>query len=143
MGGRFSLAFRWQFRPIPGLTAKFRRLAERVLKRVGVTEGDLAVLFCDDRTIELLNSRFRKKHEPTDVLSFPDHQRLPEGRIHLGDVAISLETAQRQAEEAGHNLERELAILLIHGILHICGYDHERDGGEMEALERQIREELL
>lgn len=143
MGGRLFIAFRWQSRPIPGLTAKFRRLGEKVLKRVGVTEGDLAVLFCDDRTIELLNSRFRQQHRPTDVLSFPDQQRLPEGGIHLGDVAISVETAQRQAEVAGHSLERELAILLIHGILHVCGYDHERDGGEMEALERQIREELL
>jgi probable rRNA maturation factor len=108
-----------------------------------VTQGEVAVLLCDDRTIQLLNHRFRKKNKPTDVLSFPAQEALPEGLVHLGDVAISLQTAARQAASAGHSLERELALLLIHGLLHLLGYDHETDNGEMEAKEKQLREKLL
>lgn len=143
MAGKFSVAVQWQGRPLPGMTRRLRHIAVATLQRVGVTEGELSVLLCDDRTIELLNSHFRKICKPTDVLSFPAHDRLPTGTVHLGDVAISLETAARQAEAAGHSLERELCLLLIHGVLHVCGYDHEQDEGEMEALEARLREELL
>lgn len=143
MAGKLRVAVRWQGRALPGVTKRLRELGVAALQRAGVVEGTLAVLLCDDRTIELLNRHFRHKAQPTDVLSFPAHDRLPTGAVHLGDVAISLETAARQAEAAGHSLERELCLLLIHGALHVCGYDHEQDHGEMEALETQLREEFL
>jgi len=143
MAAKPTVAIRWQGRPMKGLTASLRELAQEVLRRLGVAQGELSVLFCDDRTMQLLNGYFRKKDKPTDVLSFPAHEPLPEGGVHLGDIAISLETAARQAAKAGHSLQRELAILLIHGILHVCGFDHETDSGEMEALESRLREALL
>lgn len=143
MAGKLSVAVQWQGRPWPGVTRRLRQVAVATLERVGVVRGELSVLLCDDRTIELLNSHFRKICKPTDVLSFPAHDRLPTGVVHLGDVAISLETAARQAAAAGHSVERELCLLLIHGVLHVCGYDHEQDQGEMEELEAQLREELL
>lgn len=68
---------------------------------------------------------------------------MPEGRVYLGDVAISLETAARQAAERGVPVARELETLLLHALVHLCGYDHETDHGEMEALERRLRRELL
>ncbi len=143
MAGKLKVSVRWQGRALPGLSKRLREVGVAALQRVGVVEGELSVLFCDDRTMELLNRRFRHKAKPTDVLSFPAHDRLPSGTVHLGDVAISVETAARQAETAGHSLERELCLLLIHGALHVCGFDHEQDHGEMEALEKQLREELL
>lgn len=143
MAGKLSVGVQWQGRPLPGTTRRLRGVAVATLRRVGVTQGALSLLLCDDRTIELLNSHFRKIPKPTDVLSFPAGDRLPTGTVHLGDVAISVETAARQAEAAGHSLEQELCLLLIHGVLHLCGYDHERDQGEMAALEARLREELL
>ncbi len=143
MPPRYAIAVRWQGRRLPGLTPTLRALAAQVLRRLGVPRGEVAVLLCDDRTIALLNHRFRGKDKPTDVLSFPSQELLPDGTVHLGDLAISLETATRQAERAGHSVERELAILLIHGLLHLCGYDHETDQGEMDAKERELREALL
>lgn len=143
MPAKLVISFRWQGRPLPGVTAYLRRLACQVLREAAVTQGEVAVLLCDDLTIQLLNRRFRKKNKPTDVLSFPAQEALPEGLVHLGDVAISLQTAARQAASAGHSLERELALLLIHGLLHLLGYDHETDNGEMEAKEKQLREKLL
>jgi len=143
MAAKPTVAIRWQGRPEKGLSAYLRGLALEVLKRVGVEQGELVVFLCDDRTMQRLNSYFRQKEQPTDVLSFPAHELLPEGGVHLGDIAISLETAARQAAQADHSLERELGVLLIHGILHVCGFDHETDNGEMEAREAELREALL
>lgn len=143
MGGKTTVSVRWQGKVLPGVTTRLRQVAQATLARIGVKEGGLSVLLCDDRTIELLNRHFRGKPEPTDVLSFPAHDRAPSGALHLGDVAISVETAARQAETAGHPLARELCLLLIHGTLHVCGFDHETDDGEMAALEAELRGELL
>jgi probable rRNA maturation factor len=77
------------------------------------------------------------------VLSFPAGFVQPDGPPYLGDVAISLETAGAQAAEAGNTLEEELRTLLLHGIIHLAGYDHETDRGEMERLESTLRKELL
>lgn len=92
-------------------------LGERILKEEG-TRGDVSIVLVDDPTIARLNLRYHHRRGPTDVLSFPFyHEEL------LGDVYISLDTARRQAKEYGHNLTREVRLLLIHGILHLCGYD--------------------
>lgn len=100
-------------------------------------QGSLAVRFVSDREIKRLNSDFRGKDRTTDVLSFPGGETV-EGR-HLGDIAISVPAARRQAARRGHAVERELEVLLIHGLLHCLGHDHEVDGGEMARLERTLR----
>lgn len=97
----------------------------------------LAVRFVSDREMRRLNREFRGKDRPTDVLSFPGEETV-EG-VHLGDIAVSVPTARRQALERGHSVERELEILLLHGILHCLGHDHETDDGIMERLERRLR----
>ena len=114
--------------------------------------GSFGVRFASDREMRRLNHRFRGKDQPTDVLSFPGGGaaetgtppggRHVEGR-HLGDVVISVPTARRQALAAGHSAERELQLLLLHGVLHCLGYDHETDEGEMERLERRLRRRWL
>jgi len=105
----------------------------------------LGVRFCGDREMRRTNRRYRGLDKTTDVLSFPgdgtddgtdDGTEEPE---HLGDILISVPVARRQAAEAHHEPEREIQILLLHGVLHCLGYDHETDGGEMERLERRLR----
>ncbi len=104
-------------------------LAERVMAGEDVASGtSLAILVTDDDELREMNRVFLGIDEPTDVLSFPDEaddfvQGMAEAPL-LGDIAISLPTAVRQAAEAGHSLESELSHLLTHGILHLCGYDH-------------------
>jgi probable rRNA maturation factor len=137
------VTFRWQRRPPKGQTEELRGLAVRVLSRLGVAAGEVGVLFCDDATIRSLNRQFRGKDRPTDVLSFSAGFAQEDGPPYLGDVAISLETARRQAAEVGVSTETELSTLLVHGILHLAGYDHESDDGEMARLEATLRVELI
>ncbi len=137
------ITFRWQRHPGGRPTAALRELAKQALLRLGVTAGEVGVLVCDDATIHALNRSYRKQDKPTDVLSFDGDAAEPGALPYLGDVAISLQTAGRQAAEAGHPLLRELEILLLHAVIHLCGHDHETDRGEMHALERRLRAELL
>jgi probable rRNA maturation factor len=102
--------------------------------------GEVEVLLADDRTLRRLNREFRGKNKATDVLSFPASQEF--AGEHAGDLAISLETAQRQAEEHGHSLRDEVRVLMLHGLLHLAGMDHEADGGEMAAREAALRVQL-
>jgi probable rRNA maturation factor len=118
-------------------------LALATLARLGVTAGEVGVLVCDDATIRALNRDFRHQDKATDVLSFVGGTAEPGGAPYLGDVAISLEAAFRQALAAGVSVERELETLLLHALIHLMGYDHETDRGEMAALERRLRGELL
>ena len=115
----------------------------------------LTVRFVSDREMRRLNRSFRHKDKTTDVLSFPGDFETPEASGtagsgdrdgdhqplagHLGDVAISVPVARRQAEERGHSVERELRFLMLHGLLHCLGYDHETDDGTMERLEQRLR----
>jgi probable rRNA maturation factor len=116
--------------------------AERVLEILQLEACELSILLCDDATILPLNRGYRKKDRPTDVLSFSQLAAppLPGEAAVLGDVVISVETAARQAKEQGHSLEKEIRILLVHGICHLLGYDHERDDEAlvMEAKEGEI-----
>ncbi len=107
----------------------------------------LAVRFVSDREMRRLNATYRHRDAPTDVLSFPGDPGVldadrgsPAGEPpHLGDIAVSVPAARRQARELGHGTERELRILLLHGLLHCLGYDHETDDGTMEGLEARLR----
>ncbi|HWO43436.1 MAG TPA: rRNA maturation RNase YbeY [Candidatus Eisenbacteria bacterium] len=101
----------------------------------------LAVALIGDREMRRLNRRHRKQDKTTDVLSFPSEERLPEGGVLLGDVIISVEQARRQARQRKRPLEAEIVTLLIHGVLHLLGYDHERSRREariMGDLERKL-----
>ncbi len=102
-------------------------------------EGSVEVLLTSDTEVRRLNRTFRRKNKATDVLSFPA-PREAEGMA--GDLAISLDTAARQAAEHGHTLRDELRILLLHGLLHLAGEDHETDSGEMAAREGELRGQL-
>lgn len=112
-------------------------------------EGELSVTFMNDEDISELNKSYRNIESPTDVLSFPQSEGfempVPDDENYIpliGDIIISVETAERQAKEMNHSPEKELNILLIHGILHLYGYDHENVSGEsaekMRVEERRI-----
>ena len=105
--------------------------------------ASVAVAFVSDRRMRELNRRYRAVDSTTDVLAFPSGERRPEGGVHLGDLAISLPAAARQARERGHSLARELRVLLLHGYLHLLGHDHEKDRGQMRRLESRLLRELL
>jgi probable rRNA maturation factor len=106
--------------------------------------GQVTVLLTTDATIRDLNQRFRRKDEATDVLSFPAKslQNTKSAERVAGDVAISVERARKQAADQGHALGVELRILMLHGLLHLAGYDHETDAGRMQRRERQLRAKL-
>jgi len=121
--------------------------AERVMAGEARADGTaLAILITGDDEVREMNRRFLGIDAPTDVLSFPDEaddfvQGISEENL-LGDIAIALPTAARQAEAIGHSLDAELAHLLVHGILHLCGYEHEQ-GGVVEAQMRGREEYYL
>jgi probable rRNA maturation factor len=125
---------------------RWREFAERALRSVRGGEGKGAtVAFVSDRAMRRLNRQFRGKRGTTDVLSFPhtaDEWERGAGEQQLGDVVISVGQAARQAEEHGLTFENEVEQLILHGLLHLCGYDHETDDGEMNALELRLRRRL-
>lgn len=102
--------------------------------------GEVDVLLADDRTLRRLNRDFRGKDKATDVLSFPAAEEMADE--FAGDLAISLDTAKRQAVEQGHTLRDEVRVLLLHGLLHLSGMDHETDDGEMRSREGELRVQL-
>jgi len=104
--------------------------------------GEVTVLLTTDETIRDLNKRFRGKNQATDVLSFPAQTPVRTKEKSAGDIAISVDTALRQGAEQGHALACELKILMLHGLLHLAGYDHETDRGRMHRRERQLRVRL-
>jgi probable rRNA maturation factor len=129
---------------LPGVDRRLlRSRAVRVLRELERFDAELSIALVDDATISDLNRRYRSKAGPTDVLSFSqlegEHVELA-GNL-LGDVVISLETAARQARVAHRGLDSEVAKLLVHGILHLIGHDHERDDEArvMQQLERRLR----
>ncbi len=109
------------------------RYARRAQKLAGVT-GTVDILVAGNRRLQELNRRFRRKNAPTDVLSFLRDQG--------GDIAISAEIARANAGRYGHSSAAELKILILHGMLHLAGHDHERDGGRMAAIEARLRAQL-
>jgi rRNA maturation RNase YbeY len=124
---------------------KIKAAALKILQLVGEERSELSIALVGDAEIQALNARYRRKNYPTDVLSFPaDENAAADARL-LGDVIISVDKARRQAKERGRSLEDEMAVLLIHGILHLMGYDHERSTKEarrMKRLERKVHSAL-
>lgn len=122
----------------------FQEFAERAVVLIPETENKSAtVAFVTDRKMRELNRNFRGKNLTTDVLSFPfEADEFDLETANLGDIVISVERAERQALENDLTLENEIEQLILHGILHLCGYDHETDSGEMNKLELRLRKKL-
>src|ERR1700732_334873 len=133
----------------------------RVRRQLGISEADVTICLVSDAEIARMNQVFRKKKGPTDVLSFPAMERrqpaaLPRKsarrtrrtarrarpRYFLGDIAISPSTARRNSQKLGRTLPSELQILILHGVLHLLGYDHETDRVEMDRVEERLRRKL-
>jgi len=119
-------------------TLALARFAARVRHNLRLEKVN--VLLTDDAEIRQLNRRFRKKDKPTDVLSFPAIAQAGGG--FAGDIAISIDYATRSAQRFGLSLQDELKILILHGMIHLAGHDHERDRGEMAQLETRLRRKL-
>jgi probable rRNA maturation factor len=123
-------------RRVRALVARIAR-AIRESKVEGLrSKVEVSILFCGDRKMRTLNRRYRRKDRPTDVLAFPGSINL------LGDIVISVPYAARQAKRRGEPASREIDRLLLHGLLHLLGYDHETDQGEMDTLEASLRRRL-
>jgi probable rRNA maturation factor len=131
-----------------------RRPLEMFLRRVqdelGLQEAGVTICLVSDAEIARMNETFRKKKGPTDVLSFPSVARRRPARLqrmagklkageYLGDIAISPATARRYAKQHGRKFSSELRVLILHGVLHLLGYNHETDRGEMDRVERKLR----
>jgi len=115
----------------------FSRFLLRARRAAGL-RGQIDVLVTGSRELQALNRRFRGKNQPTDVLSFPPV--APDGLA--GEVAISAEIAAQNARRFGHGVAEEVKILALHGVLHLAGYDHECDHGEMARKEERLRQKL-
>ncbi len=124
----------------PADRARFARFLLRARREVGLKEK-ITVFFAGNDEMRRLNRQFRHKNHPTDVLSFPSAIQTAGPKI-AGDIAISIDIARDNAARLGHSVESELKILILHGVLHLAGYDHERDDGEMAILENQLRAKL-
>ena len=125
---------------LPSARALNRFLAQ-AQAAVGL-RGQVSVLLTTDAAMRRLNRRFRGIRKPTDVLSFPAAAAPSGPEAVAGDLAIGVPTARRQAIEHGHALASEIKILILHGLLHLAGYDHEADNGRMARRERQLRARL-
>ena len=111
--------------------------ATSALNAIGKSESSVTIAFVSNKRIRELNHQFRGIDKATDVLSFPAEEEL-----NLGDVAVSVETAATQARDNGLTLDHEIAQLILHGLLHLSGYDHETDNGQMNRLELKLRRKL-
>ena len=121
-------------------TRKWTVLTAKMLQVIGKPDASVTIAFVSDARIRELNLRFRGIDKATDILSFPNADATAEN--NLGDLAISLSRAASQARENDLELDQEIAQLILHGLLHLCGYDHETDNGEMNRLELKLRHKL-
>jgi len=128
----------------PVNSKRWREFAERALRATRKEKCDATIVFVGDAAMRKLNQQFRGKDYATDVLSFPSQQERFEKEIktNLGEVVISLDRAAVQAKENGLTFVNEVEQLILHGLLHLCGYDHETDSGEMNRRELKLRRKL-
>lgn len=124
------------------LSMNWDEFLEDLVDRLGMESGEFSILLTGDERMRDLNKQYRNLDKTTDVLSFPQPVDPSEPHTHWGDIVISVPMAQKQADEMGHPLEGELRFLALHGLLHLLGHDHETDQGEMEVLQKRIRQDL-
>lgn len=123
--------------------SELKQFTELTKKTLDLEDRRLSVVFVSDRRMKELNDFFRGRNSTTDVLSFPyQADAFDNDPSNLGDIVISAEQAVLQAEENGLTLENEIKQLILHGLLHLCGHDHETDNGEMNARELELRDKL-
>jgi probable rRNA maturation factor len=125
-------------------TKTWRQFAERVLSQIDRPPQSATIVFVNNEAIRRLNRDFRGRDQATDVLSFPTVAEVfeTENESQLGEVVVSLERAAAQAKQNGLTFTNEVQQLILHGLLHLCGYDHETDNGEMNRLELKLRKKL-
>ena len=138
-----AIAVRNRQRKVRLKTPQVKRQLSRAMTYLGCQEQELSVVFGDDRLLQDLNRDYRDKDRPTNVLAFPQSpiDAVAPSADLLGDVVVSLPTAQREAQDLEQPLEARVVYLLVHGLLHLLGYDHEpsdADRQRMEALEQEI-----
>ena len=123
---------------------QWREFTEKALRAIGGDNRSATIVFVSDEAIRKLNRRFRGKSFATDVLSFPTEAEPFEVKngSHLGDVVISVERAAAQAKANRLSFSSEIEQLILHGLLHLCGYDHETDKGQMNRLELKLRKKM-
>ncbi|MGD0908625.1 MAG: rRNA maturation RNase YbeY [Candidatus Acidiferrales bacterium] len=130
-------------RRVPVTIEPLKDFYERVREELRFPPESVTVQLISDGAMARLNRTYRKKHGPTDVLSFPANPADPhEDENYVGDIAISPETARRNARRFSRALTVEMRILILHGMIHLAGFDHETDHGEMDRLERRLRRRL-
>ena len=130
-------------RRVPVAIRPLQQFCECVRLELGLAPDAVTVQLISDEAMARLNTKFRHKRGPTDVLSFPANGAQPASEDdYIGDVAISMETARRNARRLSRSLLEEMRVLILHGMLHLAGYDHETDHGEMARLERRLRKRL-
>jgi probable rRNA maturation factor len=130
-------------RRVPVAIHPLHQFYERVRRELGFAPESVTIQLIGDETMARLNQTFRKKQGPTDVLSFPANGSRPtRDAEYVGDIAISPETARRNARRFSRSFPVEMRILILHGMIHLAGFDHETDHGEMDRLERRLRNKL-
>ena len=121
---------------------RWSEFAERALRAIGTPKKNSTVVFVSDHKIRELNRQFRGRDYATDVLSFPHQPEAFEDQTDLGQLVISVPRAVAQAKQNDLSFDNEVEQLILHGLLHLCGYDHETDDGEMNRLELTLRKRL-
>jgi probable rRNA maturation factor len=121
----------------------WKHFAQRAIDAIGKRKYAVTIVFLNNTAMRKLNRQFRGKSNATDVLSFPAApEPFEKGELNLGEIVISVETAARQAKENSLSFSNEIQQLILHGLLHLYGYDHEKDNGEMNRLELKLRKKL-
>jgi len=138
-----QVRFSWKRKPSQASAEALRRVVVATLDEMRHSRSEVHILITGDSQIRELNRQYRSKDVTTDVLSFPDGDQLPSGSVLLGEIIISIDTARRQAEQAEITELQELKELVLHGTLHLLGYNHSKDDGAMNALELKLREDVL
>jgi probable rRNA maturation factor len=125
---------------------RFTQKAWSAIFRSGIkqaAETEITLVFLNLLQMQKYNKKYRKKDHATDVLSFPVNETNEENNYYLGDILICIDKARENAEAAQHSLDKELQVLVLHGILHLMGYDHETDQGQMNRLEFRLRKNVI
>ncbi|CAM2006058.1 rRNA maturation RNase YbeY [Acanthopleuribacter pedis] len=137
-----QIDYQWEADDSEPPDARVLPFVHALFDRLSLDTGELSILVTDDASVHRLNVAYRNKDRTTDVLSFPAPAPLGDGPRHYGDIVIAAGQCKRQAEEIGQPAAVELRFLILHGFLHLLGYDHETDDGEMLALQDQLKGEL-
>ena len=138
-----QLDFLWQVAEPEIVDLQIQPFLHDLLRELKLHAIELSILITDDEHIRHLNRTYRSKNHTTDVLSFPqDGTSAPGSLRHLGDIAISYYQAQKQAQQIGQSLGKEIRFLILHGTLHLIGYDHETDQGQMIQRQTELKQEL-